>query len=183
MLDIVMIAGSPSATSRSTAVLSFLNRQFSARGLRTATLAVRDLPAEDLVYGRYDSPAIHEASALIQQACVLVIATPVFKASYSGLLKSFLDLLPQSAFAGKTLLPIATAGSPLHMLAIDYALRPVLSTMGANHILQGVYIEDNQIQFEQDRMIFATPIQERLDNAIHSLVNVVGANEIALQYA
>jgi len=44
----------------------------------------------------------------------LIIATPIFKASYSGLLKVFLDLLPQFALAGKAILPIATGGSVHH---------------------------------------------------------------------
>ncbi len=57
----------------------------------------------------------------------MVIGTPVYKAAYSGLLKSLLDLLPQYALAGKTVLPLATGGSTAHVLAIDYALRPVLA--------------------------------------------------------
>jgi FMN reductase len=49
----------------------------------------------------------------------------VYKAAYSGLLKTLLDLLPQCALAGKVVLPVVTCGSPAHVLAIDYALRPL----------------------------------------------------------
>ena len=57
-----------------------------------------------------------------------MVATPVYKAAYSGLLKVLLDLLPQTALKEKTVLPLATGGSPHHMLALDYALRPVLQS-------------------------------------------------------
>jgi FMN reductase len=63
----------------------------------------------------------------------VVVATPVYKAAYSGLLKVFLDVLPQTALKGKLVLPLATGGSPHHMLALDYALRPVLQSLGAPH--------------------------------------------------
>lgn len=74
-----------------------------------------------------------------------MIGAPVYKAAYSGLLKSLLDLLPQYALTGKTVLPLATGGSTAHVLAIDYALRPVLSSMGASHIVPGWFTLDKDI--------------------------------------
>jgi FMN reductase len=68
----------------------------------------------------------------------------VYKAAYTGLLKSFLDLLPQYALAGKTVLPLVTGGTPAHVLAIDYALCPVLASMGA-HVGQGYFLLDQLI--------------------------------------
>ena len=79
------------------------------------------------------------------RAQAIVVATPIYKAAYSGVLKLFLDLLPQTAFKGKTVLPMATGGSPNHMLALDYALRPVLQSLGADHILPGVFATDGQV--------------------------------------
>ena len=73
-------------------------------------------------------------------ADAIVVATPVYQAAYSGLLKVFLDLLPQFAFRGKAVLPIVTGGSPAHVLAVDYALRPVLANLGAAHIGQGWFV-------------------------------------------
>ena len=65
----------------------------------------------------------------------LVIATPVYKAAYSGLLKTFLDLLPQFGLREKVILPLVTGGTPAHVLAIDYALRPVLNSLDPLHIV------------------------------------------------
>ena len=67
-------------------------------------------------------PTIAEAVAAVADADAIVVATPVYQAAYSGLLKVFLDLLPQFAFRGKAVLPIVTGGSPAHVLAVDYAL-------------------------------------------------------------
>ena len=50
-----------------------------------------------------------------------MVATPIYKASYSGLLKLFLDALSPDALRGKTVLPLATAGNSAHLLALDYA--------------------------------------------------------------
>ena len=62
----------------------------------------------------------------------MVVSTPVYKAAYSGVLKVFLDLLPQFGLAGKVVLPLVTGGTASHVLAIDYALRPVLLALGAS---------------------------------------------------
>jgi GNAT superfamily N-acetyltransferase len=70
----------------------------------------------------------------------VVVTTPVYKAAYCGLLKVFLDLLPQYALRGKQVLPLATGGVLAHALAVDYALRPVLTSLGATHVAQGWFV-------------------------------------------
>jgi FMN reductase len=171
--DVITIAGSPSANSRSAAVLAYARLELERHGLRTRALNVRDLPPEDLIYGRLESPAITEWANLITQARAVIVATPVYKAAYSGVLKSFLDLLPQQALAGALVLPIATGGSPAHQLAIDYALRPVLAALSARHVLNGVYIIDSQIQIEGAHVQLDPVIAQRLDGALGYLVDAL----------
>ena len=104
-------------------------------------------------------------------ADIVVVATPVYKAAYSGVLKVFLDLLPQTALKGKTVLPLATGGSPHHMLALDYALRPVLQSLGAKDILPGIYATDSQVVVNPEGGYHVTDeIGERLDEAVNTLV-------------
>src|SRR5262249_12837446 len=114
----------------------------------------RSLPPEDLVFGRKDSLAIQAANCLIDQAQSVIIATPVYKDAYSGVLKAFLDLLSQDALQGKAVLPIATGESPDHLFAVDCALKPVLAALGACHILRGVYIVDSQIRLEHGGLLY-----------------------------
>ena len=81
----------------------------------------------------------------VARATTVVICTPIYKAAYSGVLKVFLDLLPQTGFKGKTVLPLATGGSAHYMLALDYALRPVLQSLAPRLVLPGIYVTDMHI--------------------------------------
>ena len=67
----------------------------------------------------------------LRSARLLVVATPTYKASYTGLLKSFLDHVAAGALAGIVAVPVVTAGSPAHFLAADVHLRPLLLELGA----------------------------------------------------
>ncbi|QGK70038.1 NADPH-dependent FMN reductase [Allosaccharopolyspora coralli] len=145
MSSIMLLSGSPSPTSRTAAVLDRLGAHFRSQDHEVHQVGVRDLPPEALLAAQAQHPRIAEATDLLAESDGLVIATPVYKAAYSGLLKAFLDLLPQYALAGKTILPLATGGSTAHVLAIDYALRPVLTSMGAAHVLPGYFLLDQAI--------------------------------------
>lgn len=149
-MNIVTIAGSPSAQSRSTRLLAEAARWLNDEGIAHQAITVRDLPAEDLLYANFNSPALQAAASLIESASGVIIATPVYKAAYSGVLKAFLDILPQYGFAGKVVLPIVTGGSSAHMLAMDYALKPVLSSLGARFVLNGVFAADSQVRIRED---------------------------------
>ena len=114
-----------------------------AKGFAVESVDVRDLPPDSLLGGRTDAPEIRAAESLIARADGIVIITPVYKAAYSGALKAFLDVLPQAGFAGKVVLPIAIGGTLAHVLAIDYALRPVLLSMGCPHVVGGLFLLDS----------------------------------------
>jgi FMN reductase len=144
-MSIVALAGSPSANSRSTALLRHVLSRFPDGAVRTE-IVLRDLPAAALVRADFDDPAIRRARDQVAAARLVVVATPIYKASFSGLLKSFLDLLPPDALRGKTVLALGTGGSPAHLLALDYALKPVLAALGARHILDTVYAVDGQFE-------------------------------------
>lgn len=144
-MSILLIAGSPSERSRSAALLDAVQLHLELRGAQVERVLIRDLSPQALVLADVAHPSIAQAVAKVARAQAIVVATPIYKAAYSGVLKLFLDLLPQTAFKGKTVLPMATGGSPNHMLALDYALRPVLQSLGADHILSGVFATDGQV--------------------------------------
>ncbi|MCL4859304.1 MAG: NADPH-dependent FMN reductase [Caldilineaceae bacterium] len=175
MSDILTIAGSPSAPSRSAAVLAYTRGFLEKHGLATDAIHVRDLDAGDLLSARFDGASIRDSIAKVQRARAVVIATPVYKAAYSGVLKAFLDLLPQDALADKSVFPIATAGSSSHLLAIDYALKPVLFALGAQHVLKGLYIQDSQLQQgDNDLVTLDSALLQRLQVTLLTLVTTLG---------
>ncbi|MFH8369325.1 NADPH-dependent FMN reductase [Streptomyces sp. NPDC018031] len=161
MATVLSVSGSPSATSRTARLLRHLGTRLAAQGHQVIPLDVRTLPAEALLGADFGHPAITRATALFAQADGVVIGTPVYKAAYSGLLKTLLDLLPQYALAGKTVLPLATGGTTAHVLAIDYALRPVLSSMGAAHVVQGWFTLDKDIEVGPDGGVTIAPGADR----------------------
>jgi FMN reductase len=147
MLDVVTIAGSPAAPSRCEAALAWARQDLARRGLRTAGVNVRDLDPQALLWGRLGDPDLRAAADLVESARGVIIATPVYKAAYAGILKAFVDLLPPDALAGKTILPIATAGSLAHCLVLDYAFKPVVAALGARHVLAGVCLLDGDFAY------------------------------------
>lgn len=108
-------------------------------------IRLRDLDPRALLGADRGDAQVAAAQREIEEADGVIIATPVFKAAYSGLLKAFLDGLPQFGLAGKAVLPLATGGSLAHVLALDYALRPVLQSMAARHIVQSHFVSASQI--------------------------------------
>jgi FMN reductase len=170
MSDILLISGSPSIPSRSGALLEYAAERLGAEGLTTELTSVRDYPAEDLILGKFDSPAFEVTKRLVAEARGLIVATPVYKAAYTGALKALLDILPPQALRNKTVLPIATGGSAVHLLVLDYALKPVLGTLGASDILQGVYVTDSQLQLGEKGYAFVDEeIRKRFDRELDSL--------------
>jgi FMN reductase len=169
-MSILLVAGSPSERSRSAALLDAVSQRLRGHGL-VERLHIRDLSPQALLLGDSSHRSIAAAIDQVARARALVIATPVYKAAYSGVLKVFLDLLPQTALKDKVVLPLATGGSPNHMLALDYALRPVLQSLGARHILPGVYVTDAQVTLTPEGgHILGSDIVDRLDEASAGLL-------------
>ena len=165
-MRLLLIAGSPSASSRSTALLDAVAARLAPRDWLIDRIAIRELDAPALLQGDVAHPSVCQAVQRVADADAIVIATPVYKAAYSGALKVFLDLLPQTALRGKVALPLATGGSPHHMLALDYALRPVLQSLGARNILPGIYATDQGVSLlPEGGYILAADIAQRVEDA------------------
>ena len=165
---VVSLGGSPSLRSRSGVLLERSKQWLQRQGVEVVTFQVRDFPAEDLLHARFDSPHVLHFNELVGKADGLVVATPVYKASFSGALKTLLDLLPERALSNKVVLPIATGGSIAHMLAVDYALKPVLASLKAQEMLQGIFADDSQIAYGEGSHAaqLAPALEQSLENAL-----------------
>ncbi|WP_295856178.1 NADPH-dependent FMN reductase [uncultured Xylophilus sp.] len=173
-MTVLLIAGSPTERSRSQALLEAVGQRLSRAGRTVERLPVRQLDPTALLVADASERGIARAVDQLATAQAVVVATPVYKAAYSGLLKVFLDLLPQTALQGKTVLPLATGGSPHHMLALDYALRPVLQSLSARHILSGVYATDSQVTWTPEgAFTLADEIGRRIDAAVEALSDAI----------
>ena len=179
-MKIVSISGSPSQRSRSGWLLQLAQTRLEGFAISSTSIAVRDLPPAALLAADVHAEPIRAAIAKVAEADLIIVATPIYKAAYSGLLKVFLDLLPTDALRGKSVLPLATGGSLAHLLALDYTLKPVLSVLGARDILDGVFATDAQlVPHESGGYVPDDGLVERLDRALRPLTGGAARQPIA----
>jgi FMN reductase len=91
------------------------------------------------------APEVQDALDRVAGADVLVVASPTYKATYTGLLKVFLDRLPGGALASTVALPLLVMGDPKHSLAVEVHLRPLLVELGATVPTPGLAFLESQV--------------------------------------
>ncbi|MBB5956088.1 FMN reductase [Saccharothrix tamanrassetensis] len=145
MSSILVISGSPSPSSRTGIVVAHVDGLLRDAGFEVRTLHVRQLPTLSLLTEDMRDPEIADAVSAVLRADGVVVASPVYRAAYSGLVKALLDLLPKKALRGRVVLPLATGGSQGFLVAMDYALNPLLIGKGADNVLRGEFVLDPDI--------------------------------------
>ena len=109
-----------------------------------------------------------DAVAQVRRADALIAVTPVFSASYSGLFKSFFDVLDPESLTGTPVLVAATAGTARHSLVLDHAVRPLFSYLRAVVVPTGVFAAT-----EDFGSTAAGPLDERIERAASELAGLV----------
>ena len=135
------IAASITGPSRSRALVERTLALLAAEGVRTALLDLNEVPAEALL-GRRAKPALDAAFGQVADARIVLLGTPTYRATYSGLLKTFFDLLPREALAGKVVGAVATGAVPMHALMLDHGLRPLVASLGGLSAAGLLYVTD-----------------------------------------
>jgi len=143
---VVVTAGlsNPSSTRILADQLSAATSSALATGGAAADVEVvelRDLAhaiTDNLLTG-FPSGGLADAVASVATADAVIAVTPVFSASYSGLFKSFFDVLEPGALDGTPVLMAATAGTARHSLVLEHALRPLFSYLHAAPVATAVF--------------------------------------------
>jgi FMN reductase len=180
-LSIVTVVGNPKPGSRTltaalaltTALTTALARNQAAGDLEPAPADPIDLAtiADGLLAPWRLSPTAAIAAGTARSAGILVLATPTYKASYTGLLKLFLDTIPAGSLAGTVVVPLTVAGAPAHRHLADLQLRPVVGELGAALPAPSLLLE------ESDLSDLATVVESYADR--HAAV--IGATAAALR--
>ncbi len=134
----VVVVGNPKPKSRTLEAATLLMRKLTGRD----PAVVLDLVEFGPALLEFGHPAVAEAISSIQRANVVVFASPTFKATYTGILKLFLDQIPSDGLAGITAFPLMLGAGPAHALAPDLLLKPVLVELGAICPAAGLYLLD-----------------------------------------
>lgn len=139
-MSVGIVVGNPKARSRTWDAAWYVARELSGADPDLA-IDVIDLGPKLLGWG--DSE-VAEAVTAVQRLDLLVVASPTYKASFTGLLKLFLDQFAAGSLASTVTIPLMLGGSPAHSLAPETQLRPVLSELGAITPTSALYLIDRE---------------------------------------
>jgi FMN reductase len=178
--SVIILSGSPSATSKTAKIGDIVAGWLEERGFATTHIKVRDFSPAALLRGDYSDPELKAAIDLVAEADGVVLATPTYKASFSGLLKAFVDVLPQHGFKDKVVLPLGTGGSLAHVLALDYGFRPVMQSMRPRLIVPSVFMLEQDLHANGDTLEIAgnskAYLHEILEEFEHALYSTAFAS-------
>lgn len=135
----IAVVGNPKPNSRTRAAAELVVERL------TGAPADRVVDVVELgagLLGR-DDPAVADAVAAVAAAELAVVASPTYKATYTGLLKLFLDHIGTGDLAGVVAVPLMLGGGPTHALAPELLLKPVLVELGATAPTRGLYLLDS----------------------------------------
>ncbi|MEU7002168.1 NAD(P)H-dependent oxidoreductase [Nonomuraea sp. NPDC046570] len=131
-MSIVTVVGNPRSGSRTYEAAVDATE---ALAFRIGYQGPRDVVDLSALASAVLAPGAHAgleiALELVAGASIAVFASPTYKATYTGLLKAFVDRLPPNALDGTTALPVLVMGDPRHALAVEVHFRPLLTELGA----------------------------------------------------
>lgn len=161
----VAVSGSLHEPSKTTALLRALAEAVALRaGAETSLVELTSIgPALAGALRRDQLPAAVEATLReIEDADLLIVGTPVYRASFTGLFKHLFDFVDQYALVGKPVLLAATGGGEKHALILEHQLRPLFSFFQALTLPLGVYASDRDF----DGFVISSPqLQQRIEQA------------------
>jgi FMN reductase len=175
-LRIVGIAGNWNRPSRTRTLIDAVLKESASRGLGETELydlvdAGADLGAT--LSRSAASPRVDRILSAIEQSDVLIAASPVYKASYTGLFKHLFDLIDPKLLEGRPVLVAATGGSDRHALVIEHQLRPLFAFFNANTLPISLYAINADFVGSEE---LAPAIRPRISTAVDQIAALRGAS-------
>ena len=138
-MGIAVVTGNPKPASRTLQAAVMVAERLGGAPPEVVVDVV-ELGAGLLGWG---DPTVKEAVEAVQRSAAVVVASPTFKATYTGLLKLFLDQIPAEGLAGVVAIPLMLGAGPGHALAPELLLKPVLVELGATCPTRALYLLDS----------------------------------------
>jgi len=168
-----VVVGNPKARSRTlevaTRVAAAAARATALDSAERITVDLADLGPQLFDWG---STEVRGAVEAVRHCTLAVVASPTYKASYTGLLKSFLDWFSTTDLLGVTVIPVMVGAGRDHALAVEVHLRPVLVELGASLPTRGLYVTEDQLEVLDD------VVGAWMEHAAPSLRAAVGSTQL-----
>ena len=146
MSKVGVVVGNPKPQSRTlTVARAVATGAAAACGLDGSDAIAVDLATLGPQLFDWSSTEVKDAVAQAAGCSLLVVASPTYKASYTGLLKAFLDWYPTTGLSGVTVVPVMVGAGAQHALAVEVHLRPVLVEIGASIPTRGLYVTEDRL--------------------------------------
>lgn len=182
-LNVVGISGNLARPSRTRALVDAILGEIENRGLaETRSFDLVDAGPELGASLSREGAAerVDVILSAIEKADLLVVASPVYKASYTGLFKHLFDLLDPKALEGAHVLLAATGGSDRHALVIEHQLRPLFSFFGAHILPLSIYAVNGDFESAEKLAPSLAPRVARVVDQLQGLLpRSAGANPSA----
>lgn len=146
MSAVGVVVGNPKPHSRTLEVAAAVaTAATEAVGLAGATRVTYDLAELGPSLFDWSSTPVRDAVDAVRACSLALVASPTYKASYTGLLKSFLDWFSTTDLDSVVVVPVMVGAGPQHALAVEIHLRPVLVELGATLPTRGLYVLESQL--------------------------------------
>jgi FMN reductase len=146
MTTIAVVTGNPKPNSRTHGVAQAVADALAKEiGESSTDRLVIDLAEHAPRLFEPADPELTRLTAEVAAADIAIFASPTYKATYTGLLKAFLDRYGSNGLAGLTAVAVMTGGWPGHLLAVEVHLRPVLVELGATVPARGLYVTEPEL--------------------------------------
>ena len=145
MTRIAVVTGNPKPASRTHSVALSVAAALAKELPEAATAPIIDLADHAARLFDWSDEELTALTAQVAAADIAVFASPTYKATYTGLLKAFLDRYGNNGLAGVTAVPVMTGGWPGHLLAVEVHFRPVLVELGATVPARGLYVTEPEL--------------------------------------
>jgi FMN reductase len=143
-MSMAVVVGNPKANSRTLRVALGVADALSTRLDDTSDRLVIDLADVATELFEPESQRVNDLLSAVAASRILIVASPTFKATYTGLLKSFFDRYGSNALHSTVAVGVMTGAAPIHALAVEVHLRPLLVELGAATPTRGLYVTEQQ---------------------------------------
>jgi len=172
-IRVVGVSGSPTAPSRTTVLVGRVARSFAAQLGGEAEVIELSTVLPSLAAGgdgTHPGAAAREALRTVEDADVLVVGSPAYRATYSGLFKLFFDHIGQYALVDTPVVLTATGGSDRHALLVEHQMRPLFGFFQALTLPLGIFANERDFV---DYEVASDDLEQRIDTSLSRALPLV----------